>query len=275
MTEHTLARIVLYSGGFYLLLNLTALLFSEKLIFAPQVPSYTLLPDEVKIVSGNGERITAVYLENPDAEYTILFSHGNAEDLGNVVPFMRQFHELGYSVLMYDYRGYGTSEGSPSVRKAYQDVDAAYRWLVEEKGIAPETIISQGRSVGGGPATWLAAHRKVGGLVLESTFVSAFRVRTVVPLLPWDKFNNLRHIKQTTCPVLVMHGREDKVLPFWHGKKLYEAAPGKKTHLWIDEAEHNDYAYVAGSDYFDAFERFVEMAREWHRENHMGFLQNP
>ncbi len=262
MTEHILARILLYGGGTYLLLNLFALLFSEKLIFAPQESSYEHLPNELKIISGNGEKINGVFLENPDAEYTILFSHGNAEDLGNVLPFMRQFHELGYSVLMYDYRGYGTSEGSPSVRKAYQDIEAAYRWLVEEKGINPQTIISQGRSVGGGPAAWLAAHREVGGLVLESTFVSAFRVKTLVPITPWDKFNNLRHIKQTTCPVLIMHGREDQVLPFWHGKKLYEAAPGKKTHLWIDDAQHNDYAYVAGSAYFDSFEQFMLMVRE-------------
>ena len=260
MAENTLARIALY-GGIYLLLNLLALLFSEKLIFAPQVPSYTYLPDELKIISGNGEKINAVYLENPNAEYTILFSHGNAEDLGNVVPFMQQFQALGYSVLMYDYRGYGTSEGSPSVRKAYQDIDAAYRWLVEEKQVAPKTIIVQGRSVGGGPATWLAAHREVGGLVLESTFLSAFRVRTIVPVTPWDKFNNLRHIRETTCPVLVMHGRNDKILPFWHGKKLYDAAPGKKMHLWIDDAEHNDYAYVAGTDYFDSFEAFMELVR--------------
>jgi fermentation-respiration switch protein FrsA (DUF1100 family) len=257
MAGNAIARIVLYVGGIYLGLNLFAWLFSEKLIFAPQTPSYTHLPDELKIVSGNGEKINAVYLENPDAKYTILFSHGNAEDLGNVVPFMRQFHELGYSVLMYDYRGYGTSEGRPSVRKTYQDIDAAYRWLVEEKDIRPESIISQGRSVGGGPATWLAAHREVGGLVLESTFVSAFRVRTIVPVTPWDKFNNLRHIKQTTCPVLVIHGREDKILPFWHGKKLYDAAPGKKARLWIDGAEHNDYAYIAGNRYFEAFQTFI------------------
>ncbi|RKX46993.1 MAG: alpha/beta hydrolase [Verrucomicrobia bacterium] len=261
MIENAIVRIALYAGGIYLFLNLLALLFSEKLIFAPQPPSYVHLPNELKIISGNGEKINAVFLENPDAEYTILFSHGNAEDLGSVLPFMQQFHALGYSVLMYDYRGYGTSEGSPSVRKAYQDIDAAYRWLVEEKQVAPKTIIVQGRSVGGGPATWLAAHREVGGLVLESTFLSAFRVRTIVPVTPWDKFNNLRHIRETTCPVLVMHGRNDKILPFWHGKKLYDAAPGKKMHLWIDDAEHNDYAYVAGTDYFDSFEAFMELVR--------------
>ncbi len=259
MTAPALIRIALHAGGFYLLLNLLALLFSEKLIFAPQPSTYTHLPNQLKITSGNGEKINAVYLENPQAKLTILFSHGNAEDLGNVLPFMQQFQPLGYSVLMYDYQGYGTSEGSPSVRKTYQDIDAAYRWLVDEKKIDPKTIIVQGRSVGGGPATWLAAHREVGGLVLESTFVSAFRVKTIVPITPWDKFNNLRNVKQTTCPILVMHGRNDRVLPFWHGKTLYEAAPGKKMHLWIDDAEHNDYAYVAGSDYFDSFEAFVEL----------------
>lgn len=257
MTGTIISRIALYAGGIYLGLNLFAVFFSNGLIFAPKEPGYTHLPNELNIVSGNGEKINAVYLENPDAAYTILFSHGNAEDLGTVVPFMQQFRELGYSVLMYDYRGYGTSEGRPSVRKAYQDVDVAYRWLVEEKGIDPKTIISQGRSVGGGPATWLAAHRKVGGLVIESTFVSAFRVKTIVPLLPWDKFNNLRHIKQIKCPVLVVHGREDEVISFWHGEKLYDAAPGRKMNLWIDGAMHNDYAYVAGESYFETFRKFV------------------
>jgi fermentation-respiration switch protein FrsA (DUF1100 family) len=257
MTGNTIAQIALQAGGFYLLLNLFALLVAEKLIFVPQVPGYVHLPDELRIASGNGETINAVFLENPNAPFTILFSHGNAEDLGNVVPFMRQFHELGYSVLMYDYRGYGTSEGKPSVRKTYQDIDAAYRWLVEEKQIDPKTIIAQGRSVGGGPAAWLAAHREVGGLVLESTFVSTFRVKTRWPLLPWDKFDNLRHIKKTTCPVLVMHGRNDEVIPFWHGEKLYDAAPGEKMNLWIDGASHNDYAYVAGTDYIAAFQTFA------------------
>ncbi len=119
MIGQTLTRIVLLSGSIYLLLNLLVFLFAEKLIFMPQTASYTHLPNELNIVSGNGEKITAVYLEAPGAEYTLLFSHGNAEDLGGVLPFMRQFQPLGYSVLMYDYRGYGTSEGSPSVRKTY------------------------------------------------------------------------------------------------------------------------------------------------------------
>jgi fermentation-respiration switch protein FrsA (DUF1100 family) len=258
MTGSAIIRISLYIGVIYICLNLLALLFTDLLIFTPRPSSYVRLPHEVKITSGNGETINAVYLNNPTAEYTILFSHGNAEDLGTVLPFMENFYALGYSLLMYDYRGYGTSEGRPSVPNTYKDIDAAYQWLVTEKGVDPKTIIAQGRSVGGGPATWLAAHREVGGLVLECTFVSAFRVRTVIPLLPWDKYNNLRHIKMISCPVLVIHGREDEVLPFWHGEKLYNDAPGEKAHLWIDEAQHNDYAYVAGDLYFEAFQAFMQ-----------------
>lgn len=258
MNTDILVRGLMQGGGVYLLLNLYALLATDRQIFVPQNPSYAHLPDEVQIVSGKGERITAVFLENPTASHTLLFSHGNAEDLGNVVDFMRQFHQLGYSVLMYDYRGYGTSEGSPSAHKAKQDIEAAYRWLIEEKKIAPEKIIAHGRSLGGAPSAWLAAHYPVGGLVLESTFVSAFRVRTHWPLLPWDKFNTLRQIKKVTCPVLVMHGCDDEVIPFWHGQKLYAAAPGKKMHLWIEGGHHNDYAYVAGMNYFQTFYLFTK-----------------
>jgi fermentation-respiration switch protein FrsA (DUF1100 family) len=172
---------------------------------------------------------------------------------------MKQFQTLGYSVLMYDYRGYGTSEGKPSVKNACQDVEAAYHWLVNEKNIPACKIIVQGRSVGGGPATWLAAHHEVGGLVVESSFTSAFRVKTRWRLLPWDKFDNLKHIRQVKCPVFVMHGREDEILPFWHAEKLYKAAPEPKMNLWIDGAQHNDYAYVAGENYFSSFQSFVEM----------------
>ena len=256
--ENMLAQMMAYGGGAYLLLNLYALLASNRLIFQPQEPSYTHLPHELKIVSGNGERITAVFLEHPQAKQTILFSHGNAEDMGHMAEFLQQFPALGYSLLMYDYRGYGTSEGKPSEQNAKQDIEAAYRWLVEEKGIDPKSIIVQGRSLGGGPSAWLAAHHEVGGLVLESTFVSTFRVKTIWPLLPWDKFNSLRHVKRVRCPVLVIHGRDDTVIPFWHGQKLYDAAPGKKMHLWIDGARHNDYAYVAGAQYFEAFEAFAQ-----------------
>lgn len=257
MIIKTILYILVWGGGFYLFLNLYAFVVSDKLIFLPQPASYRHLLNEVKIEVVGGERINAVFLETPGAKHTILFSHGNAEDLGSVVPFMQQFHQLGYSVLMYDYRGYGTSEGQASTAHAKQDVAAAYHWLVNVKKVAPKTIISHGRSLGGGLAVWLAAHHEVGGLITESSFASAFRVKTHWKMLPWDKFDSLKSIQQVRCPVLVIHGCDDEVIPFWHGRKIYAAAPAPKQHLWINHGMHNNYAYVAGDDYINAIQRFV------------------
>lgn len=257
MTAPIIFQLISVAVAIYLFFNLYALVFSDQLLFVPQTPSYHRLPNEFKLVSG-GQRINAVYLEHPGAEYTILFSHGNAEDLGNVVPFMEQFHELGYSVLMYDYRGYGSSEGRPSTTHAKQDVMAAYHWLVNEKKVAPKKIISQGRSLGGGVAVWLAAHHPVGGVITEISFASAFRVKTHWKLVPWDKFDSLKLIRHVNCPVLVIHGTDDSVIPVWHGKKVYEAASEPKACLWIEKGLHNNYAYVGEEEYFNAIQRFLD-----------------
>ncbi|HEY5653752.1 MAG TPA: alpha/beta hydrolase [Pontiella sp.] len=267
METHILIKILRSSARIYLLVNLFTYLLSDWMIFVPQEPSYTTLPDEVRIRTADDELITAVYLEAPNAEYTLLFSHGNAEDLGEVAPFFEQFQAIGYSVLIYDYRGYGTSEGKPSTRNAKKDVEAAYRWLVEEKKVAPKTIIAHGRSLGGGVATWLAARHPVGALIVESSFTSTTRVKTHWKLFFWDKFNSLRSFKKITCPVLVMHGENDETLPIWHGKKLYETAPEPKQYLWIENGRHNNYAYVAGDDYLKTFMSFMELVKEHHSTN--------
>ncbi len=107
MIENIVIQLIVYVGSFYLLINLFAFLISDGIIFHPQPPGYTHLRNEITIPIGQNESITAVYLEHPEAVHTILFSHGNAEDLSSVVPFMDRFYQLGYSVLMYDYRGYG------------------------------------------------------------------------------------------------------------------------------------------------------------------------
>ncbi|MEI6891952.1 MAG: alpha/beta hydrolase [Pontiella sp.] len=258
MFENLFIRSAVYGGGIYLLLNLYALLISDRLLFQPQPPGYLHLPHEVRIPTTDGETLNAVYLQNPEAEFTLLFSHGNGEDLSGVLPFFQQFHARGFSVLMYDYRGYGTSEGSPSYRKIKDDASAVYRWLTNDQQVPPEKIIAQGRSLGGAVATWLAAHHTVGGLILECSFLSAFRVKTQIPLLPWDKFNNEKFIQQVDCPVLVIHGKDDPVIPFWHGQKLYEVASEPKEYLWIDGARHMDYAYVAEERYFDKIAEFTD-----------------
>lgn len=257
MTARTLMQLLIGGGAIYLVLNLYAWIISDRLLFAPREASYVHLPNELKIAAGDGEQITAVFLEHPNPRYTILFSHGNAEDLGNVVPFMQQFHDRGYSVLMYDYRGYGTSDGKPSTKHAKEDAVAAYNWLVNEKGIDPKSIISHGRSLGGGVAVWLASRHEVAGLITEISFASVFRVKTRWKILPWDKFDSLRSIRNVDCPVLLIHGTDDEIIPLWHGQTVFDAAPGPKRHLWIQGGRHNDYVNVAEQEYMDAIEGFV------------------
>jgi abhydrolase domain-containing protein 17 len=211
-------------------------------------------PEIVKIKTANGNRIAAIYLPNPSSRFTLLVSHGNAEDLGDDRFWLEDLRRAGFSVFAYDYEGYGASEGRASEKAAYQDEAAAYDYLAITLRTPPDRIIIFGRSVGSGPATYLAARRPAAGLVLQSPFVSAFRVLTRVPLLPFDKFPNYKNITHVHCPVLIMHSRGDAVVPAWHGQKLFDLARGPKQIFWAQNADHNDMEQVA--DYFSALQDF-------------------
>jgi len=235
-----------------------AYLYPDRMIFHPQASSYIDDSDIIKIDVADGEQISALYLINPDAEFTILYSHGNAEDIGQLRPILERFYNAGYSILAYDYRGYGTSDGKASEKNTYEDVVAAYEYLTGKAGIPSSQIVAVGRSVGGGVATHLACRKKIGGLILESSFVTAFRVVTRIPLVPFDKFRNIDKIKKINCPVLIIHGKDDDVVPVWHGKKLFEKANEPKFCLWVDNAGHNDdLAQMAGSSYWNTIEKFM------------------
>jgi len=234
---------------------------ADSMIFLPQPASYENARDLLKLPVTPTEQISALYLPNPQAKYTLLYIHGNAEDLGDIRPLLDRLHGWGFSVFAYDYRGYGTSDGNPSERNAYQDADAAYAYLTQQLKIPPEQIIVYGRSVGGGSAVDLATRHPVSGLILESTFTSAFRVVVPFPILPFDKFSNLDKLRKVHCPVLVMHGQADQTIPIQHGQRLYEAAREPKMSLWVAEAGHNDLDRVAGERYqrtLVAFQRLVE-----------------
>ncbi len=223
----------------YVCLVIFALVGSDQVIFQPQPSSYRDTPEIIKLESGHGRTISARYLVHPDAEYTVLYSHGNAEDLGDLRDFLQEYRDLGFSVLAYDYSGYGTSTGAASTPRACEDAEAALGFLRQHEKVPLDRIILHGRSVGGGPALYLAEKYQVGGLVVESAFVTAFRVITRVPLVPFDKFRNISRIGRVNCPVLVIHGREDDVVPFWHGEALYRRAREPKRSCWLDGTTHN------------------------------------
>lgn len=252
-------KLLLIAAAFYLVNALLAWLVSDRLIFLPPPASYDerQLPI-TRVSTDDGNAVAVLHLPNPDAKFTLLFSHGNAEDLGYLAPFLMALRDAGFAVLAYDYRGYGLSTGGPpTTAGTYRDEAAAYRHATQTLKIPPSRILLHGRSVGAGPAVELATREPVGGLIVESGFVSAYRVLTRWPLLPFDKFPNLRRMPDVRCPVLVIHGRQDEIIPFWHGERLLAAAPEPKRALWVEGAGHNDLAEVAWDQYVHALQDFA------------------
>ncbi len=255
--------LLLILAGIYVLILIAAIFFSERLIFLPQPPGYRDSAAVLKLTSSDGAKISATYLANPAAAFTVLFSHGNAEDIGYDAPLLEQIRDAGFSVFAYDYQGYGTSDGKPTEQHAYDDEDAAYNYLVQTMHVPLNRIIAFGRSVGTGPATDLASRRPVAGLILQSPFLSAFRVMTRVSVLPFDRFNNLRKIKKVHCPVLIIHGTLDTVINVSHGKELFAAANEPKRALWVEGANHNDVELVAGNRYANSLRVFADFIQPY------------
>ena len=245
----------------YAALATFAYFLAERLIFQPPPPSYRADQLPITMIPGpDGGSIATLYLPNPRAALTLLYAHGNAEDLGQVAPMLEALRRHGFAVLGFDYRGYGSSTGGPTTTSgAIRDMESVYQHAVHTHREQPSRLVLYGRSLGGAPAPDLAARLPAGGLVLESTFTSAFIVMTRVPLLPFDHFPNLRHVRQVHVPVLVIHGTADAVIPVSHGRRLYEAASNPKQALWVEGAGHNDLALVAGQRYWDALTAFAQM----------------
>ncbi|MEM9226814.1 MAG: alpha/beta hydrolase [Verrucomicrobiota bacterium] len=260
-TKHPVAAFIqsflIFAVVLYLGLMIFALLFANKMIFPAPAASYTDEdPAIIKILMADGGSISALYLENPQATHTLLYSHGNGEDIGNSPDLWAGLRSQGYNVLVYDYPGYGTSGGDPSEQGCYNAIDAAYAYLTEDKGIPPGQIVLFGRSLGGGPSIDLAARETVGGVILDGTFTSTFRVMTHWKILPWDCFDNIAKIDLINCPLLVIHGTDDRTVPFWHGKALYTKAKEPKNYLWVEGAGHNNLIETAGDDYAKAIAAF-------------------
>jgi len=272
MDKQTLRRVLLGEFTFKRLMRSLILIYAffclyvffiaDGKIFLPQASTYQDTSDILKLTTADQIQLSAVYLPNPASTYTILYTHGNAEDLGDIQPVLQQLQNTGFSVFAYDYRGYGTSQGTPSERNAYRDIDTAYNYLIQQLGVSPQRIIAYGRSVGAGSAVDLASRKPLAGLIMESAFTTAFRVIVPFPILPFEKFRNIDKIKKVNCPVLVMHGKADEVIPFSHGQKLFAAAREPKRYLWVDEAGHNDFMWVASEQYAKTLREFAQLIQQ-------------
>jgi abhydrolase domain-containing protein 17 len=243
---------------FYFGLTLFGYFYADKLLFHPHAQTYSIPIPTIQLKTEDGIRIAAVYLSNPTAKYTLLYSHGNGEDLDSSFPRLELLRDMGFSVFSYDYHGYGESGGQPSEASTYADINAAYRYLTEQRHISPKRIVAYGRSLGGGPSADLASRHSLGGLILESTFLSAYRVMIPAPILLFDRFQTYTKLKQIHCPLLVLHGTDDDVVPFWHGESLYKEANQPKMQLWVKGAHHNDLSLIGEQQYEKTIQIFKE-----------------
>lgn len=188
-----------------------------------------------------GNRIVATFWRHQSARLTLLYSHGNAADLGQMKELFSQLRaHLRVNIMSYDYSGYGASSGKPSESNTYYDIETVYNCLKKDYGMKQENIIAYGQSVGSGPTLHLGSRlQRLRGLVLHSAILSGIRVLYPVKMTFWfDIFKNVDKIRNVNCPVLVIHGTEDDVVDFSHGKRLWELAKEKYEPLWVKDGGH-------------------------------------
>jgi pimeloyl-ACP methyl ester carboxylesterase len=247
---------------FYGCLSIVVLVSCNHLIFQPPAINYSADDSHIVMLEGE-ERLACFWLPPPDGNAALLlWSHGNAEDLGHLGPLFTELHGRGFGILAYDYPGYGASEGTPDESACYAAASRAWDFATTQQGIRPERILLVGQSVGSGPATWLAKREDAAGLVLISPFLSAFRTLTRIPLFPGDKFSNISRISDVGLPLLVIHGTRDEVIPFSHGRTLHDRHPGPKRFVAIEDAGHNTIWRVGLEEIVDAIQRLGGTPRQ-------------
>lgn len=206
-------------------------------------------------------RIACMFIRcTPSARYTILFSHGNAVDLGQMSSFYLGLGtRINCNIFSYDYSGYGVSTGKPSEKNLYADVDAAWHALRTRYSISPENIILYGQSIGTVPTVDLASRYEVGAVILHSPLMSGMRVAFPKTQRTWcfDAFPSIDKVSKVTSPVLVIHGTEDEVIDFSHGIAIHDKCPKAVEPLWVEGAGHNDVELY--SQYLDRLKQFVSV----------------
>jgi len=213
------------------------------------------------MVKTDGVSLATLYLENKNAQYTILYSHGNGEDIGDLRDIYQLYYRNGYSVFAWDYRGYGGSTGRSSETKVYRDIETIYEYMTGSLKIPPQKIIALGRSIGSAPAIHLAKDKKVAALITESAIASAYSAFPGIPIFPFDKYRNIDKIEDVICPKLFVHGEKDRIVRIKNSKKLYEKANHPKLKLWHQGSAHNDLLYIFDEKYWQqlkALTRLVE-----------------
>ncbi len=249
-------KFALTVAAVYGLIVAIAFLTQRSMLYLPNMPGRELTAspaniglgyDDVSIKTDDGVTLHGWYIGAPSSR-VLLFFHGNAGNISHRLASIRQFASLDLSILIIDYRGYGASGGRASEAGLQLDAEAAWRHLTETRNVSPDDIVIFGRSLGGSVAAWLAARRQPAALIVESAFTSVPDIaQELYPWLParWlsrQKHATREYVRSVHCPVLVIHSRDDEIIPYHHGESIFEAANEPRAFLAL-EGGHNE-AYV-------------------------------
>ena len=257
--------------GIYLLLGLMLYLFQGSMVFLSNMPGRQLdaTPldigldfENVNFETADGERIHGWFVPATEARGTLLFFHGNAGNISHRLESIMIFNRLQLNVLIIDYRGYGQSSGKTTESGIYQDANAAWSYLVDERGIPEDRIVIFGRSLGGAAAAWVASRQRPAALIVESSFSSgsdmAQRLYPIFPakLLTRLKFPVAEFVSRVKRPVLVVHSRDDEIIPFAMGQAIHDAAGVNGQFLEL-RGDHNAGFWISRKDYVPGLDGFL------------------
>ena len=233
----------------YFFASLGLYIFQRDLLYHPTENNYdgdklTVNIQEVKIVTDDNIDLLAWYHNKDINKFkTILFLHGNAGSLENRIHKINHFEDMNINFLLLSWRGFSGNKGKPTEKGLYQDARSAVKWLVKQ-GVIEENIIIYGESLGTGITTEIAQNKNFAGIILETPFTSMVAAgKSKYPIFPIklllkDKYESDKKIKNIKSPVLIMHGEEDQIVPFWMGKKMFQMANEPKYSYFTKFDDH-------------------------------------
>lgn len=246
--------------------------FEWKSIFFP-TREFSYTPDnsgleyeDVFMKTQDDQKINAWFILARNSSFTLLFCHGNGGNISHRVGKIEILNKLGLNIFIFDYRGYGKSEGRPSEQGIYLDAQAAYGYLTKEKNVSPEGIIVYGESLGAAVAVDLASKVELKAMILEGAFSCAKDIsREIYPFLPTfilkSKFDSLSKIKKITSPKLFIHSVNDEIVPIHLSHKLFNAAPEPKTFRTIGGG-HNTCHMDSQKEYTESIGTFIDSLKD-------------
>ena len=262
------ALIFLLFAGYYVSRAADLYFRQGKYVYHPE-KKWTATPaseglayQDLILHSSDGIKLSAWFVPSAIPKGTVLFCHGNARNMSSDLDAVKMFHGFGYAVLILDYRGYGKSEGSPDEEGTYRDVQAAWDWLLQSQQQAAARIVICGRSLGAAIAADLASKNTPEALILEAAFTSLPEAgQDIHPYFPVKlisryRYDTLSKMDRIHCPVLIVHSRDDELIPFRHAQRLYAAVTGKKEFIEVGGPHKGGYKPTLGK-YQRGVQRFL------------------